>query len=69
MRIIRKGKVIDKQIYQCTCYNCNTEFEFYYYEAKIIKYDFNLKYAILMINCPLCSCEKRISEDINNENY
>ncbi len=51
MKIIREGKLPEEKLYEVTCQNCRTYFEFAKKEAKV-QSDRNETY--LSIKCPLC---------------
>lgn len=55
MRIIKEGRLPEKQTYLATCQNCKTEFEFERGEARIQSGARND--SALVIPCPLCSKE------------
>jgi RNase P subunit RPR2 len=52
MRIIKEGKLPEKEIFQITCKNCSTVFEFFREEANVTRDQREGDY--LSIACPLC---------------
>lgn len=52
MKILKQGQLPENRVYQATCNNCKTEFEYRQAEAKVVYDQRDGNY--LAINCPLC---------------
>lgn len=51
MRIINKGELPQDKLYQTTCNQCKTEFEFKRSEGKMVN---DRNELVLLIDCPVC---------------
>ena len=54
MKIIREGRLPEKQVHECTCRYCSTVFEFERGEAKHVPARDQRDTDELHIDCPLC---------------
>lgn len=67
MQIISKGRVPGSQVYQTTCRNCGTMFQFFRHEAREVT-EFQVD-TFLEIMCPLEGCLHMCSVNVKKPNF